>query len=493
MRVCLNVPPSLILSDERLMMHLGILKVGSVLKEKGIPVDHLDLSGVKNYTAVIKTYIADNDTLIFGITATSPQIPASVALVKAIKEKRPEAKVILGGSHVTLVNAAFRKEVAKGISGRATRAFQKLDGLFDTMIAGDGELAMLHTLENPNLKFIDADDPKSDLFLNSTSLNALPWPARDLVDVPSYKYTIDGIRAITMILQLGCPFGCGFCGGRESPFLRRVRLRDTENAIAEMRHIYETYGLRGIMFYDDELNVNPQMIPLMHGIARLGKELGIEWKLRGFVKSELFTAEQASVMYEAGFREILIGLESGSPLILKNINKRATKEDNTRCVELARDAGLRVKALMSMGHPGESEQTVRETEEWILAMKPDSFDLTRITVYPGTPYFDHAVPHATQDGVWIYTINGSNLYSREVDFTTNFLYYKGDRGDRMGLNQFFTFTDFLSAEDLGQLRTETETRLREKLGQPFQDDAPAIQFEHSMGMGLPEHILRSSS
>ena len=61
-------------------------------------------------------------------------------------------------------------------------------------------------------------------------------------------------------------------------------------------------------------------------------------------------------MSEAGFRWILTGFESGSPRILRNINKRATMQENTRCVEIARRHNLKVKALMSIGHPGESRE-----------------------------------------------------------------------------------------------------------------------------------------
>ena len=492
MKICLIIPPSLILSDERTFMHLGPLRVAGALKENNKKVDVLDLSGVKNYLEVVENYVDNCGAENFGITATSPQMPPSVEIVNTIKKNNPKSKIVLGGPHVTLINAARKNEIAKNNSGRAVRAFDKLTNIFDTLITGDGEFATLKWLENQSVKLIDADDPKSPLFLNNQNLNLLPFPARELVDVKSYKYFIDGERALSMIAQLGCPFHCGFCGGRESPFLRRVRLRTTDNVILEMRHIFEKYGIKAIMFYDDELNVNKQMVELMRSISKLGKELGIEWKLRGFIKAELFTDEQAEAMYDAGFREILIGFESGSPLILKNIQKGATKEDNTRCVKIAKKHNLRIKALMSIGHPGENETTIKETEDWITEIQPESFDMTRITVYPGTPYFDHATPHSTQKGVWTYKINGSALHSREVDFLSNFLFYKGDRGDRMGLNQFFAYTDFLSVDDMAKLREETEKRLREKLGQPYQADAPTIQYEHSMGQGLPENILRSS-
>ena len=107
----------------------------------------------------------------------------------------------------------------------------------------------------------------------------------------SYHYTIDGVAATSMISQLGCPFECGFCGGRFSPMLRRIRTRPKESVVLEMLHLYDTYGYTGIMFYDDELNVNRSMVELMREIA----STGIHWRLRGFVKAELFTDEQAEV------------------------------------------------------------------------------------------------------------------------------------------------------------------------------------------------------
>ena len=51
--------------------------------------------------------------------------------------------------------------------------------------------------------------------------------------------------------------------------LRRIRLRDTASVIAEMRMMYDKYGCRGFMFFDDELNVNPKVIELMEAIYDL--------------------------------------------------------------------------------------------------------------------------------------------------------------------------------------------------------------------------------
>ena len=111
------------------------------------------------------------------------------------------------------------------------------------------------------------------MFLTNASLSALPLPARHLVDVDSYHYKIEDVRAISMIAQTGCPFGCGFCGGRLSPMLRRVRMRSIDKIIEEMVQLNRTYGVTGFMFYDDELNVNPKMTEMMRLIAKTAKEL----------------------------------------------------------------------------------------------------------------------------------------------------------------------------------------------------------------------------
>lgn len=473
-------------------MTLGILRVAAVLEQAGIPIEVIDLSGVENFTEAIEFHAQNTKAQVFGLTSTTPQMPAATRVAESLRKVRPDARLILGGPHPTLVHAAYKKEAASEMSGRATTAFNKLRELFNVIVAGDGEKAIFQAIAPDAPPFIDADDPKSTLFLNNQRLNELPFPARHMVDVESYHYFIEGERALSMIAQLGCPFSCGFCGGRESPMLRRVRMRTTENVVQEIRHLYQTYKIRGFMLYDDELNVNPQMVELMNAIAQLQKDLGVTFQLRGFIKSQLFTDEQAEAMRRAGFRWILTGFESGSPRILQNINKKATREENTRCVEIAKRHGLKVKALMSIGHPGESLDTIKETENWLMECKPDDFDVTIITTYPGTPYYDQAIPHPTEKNVWIYTYKetGDRLYSYEVDYMRVADYYKGDPN---GGYKSFVYTDTLSAEALVTARDKMERDVRKALNIPFNPGGVMTRFEHSMGQfGLPTSILRTS-
>ncbi len=493
-RICLIIPPSIFLLDERVFMSLGILKVAAALERMGSKVEMLDLSGVSNYLDVVRAHVKDSRSEIFGITATTPLMPAATEIFNSIRSVKPKSKVILGGPHITLVNAAYKKEIKNGIVGRAVQAMRQAEEMFDVLVAGDGEESIFFACDPNAPKLVDADDTRSSLFLSNAMLTGLPFPARHLVDVSSYHYSIEGISALSLIAQLGCPFGCGFCGGRESPMLRKIRTRTSENIVEEMVYLYEAYGVRGFMMYDDELNVNKKMIELMNLIARTQRNLGVEWRLRGFIKAQLFTDEQAKAMHEAGFRWILTGFESGSPRILENINKQADESENTRCVDIAKRHNLKVKALMSIGHPGETRKTIKDTVNWLLRVKPEDFDVTIITCYPGTPYYDEALLDKDRSGVYTYTYKrtGDRLHQYEVDYTIVADYYKGDPD---GGYKAYVFTDTLSSEDLVSERDAAEKTVREILRIPYNQGSPAIRYEHSMGQmsSIPSNILKISS
>lgn len=494
-RVILITPPSIFLLDERVFISLGILKIAAVLEEQGVAVEHLDLSGTENYLEALEAHLRRSRAQHVGITTTTPQLPTVTKIIARIRQVRPELKIILGGPHVTLTHSAVKLEARSGRVSRAHTALARLEGLADTLVSGDGEMAVLLALQTDAPKIIDGDDPKGGLFLTNQTYEQTPFPARHLVDMTTYRYEIEGHRSTSLIAQLGCPFGCGFCGGRNSKSLRMIRTRSTESILREIRMLHAKFGYTGFMFYDDELNVNKNMVSLMRALADLQDELKTEFRFRGFVKSQLFTDEQAEAMYRAGFRWLLSGFESGSPRILENINKRATLDDNTRAVEIAKKHGLKVKALMSVGHPGESELTTRQTQEWLLRAQPEEFDCTVITTYPGTPYYDEAVAHPSEPGVWTYTYpqNGDRLHAYEIDFLVVADYYKGDP---KGGYKAFVYTDDLSAEELVDRRNWIEASVREKLGIPYPQSRAALRYEHSFGLGaneaLPGFIYRNS-
>ena len=484
--VCLIIPPSPFLADERVFPSLGILKVAAALDHANVPVYVLDTSGYAKPTLLVEHFAsAHPEVSWYGLTATTPQFPSAVAIRNTIKGIHPEATVALGGPHATMTCTGWKQDRKRDRFGRGWVAFEKAQTIFDTVVSGDGENAVLPALDGPPL--IDADNLHSLLFMQRSGFEDYPLPMRSLIDLSSYHYEIDGLPATSLIGQLGCPYLCAFCGGRQSPSFRFIRTRKATHVAAEVASLHEDYGYRGFMFYDDELNVTPTGLEdLCAALREVQDRLGVEMRFRGFLKAELFTPAQAKAMYQAGFRIVLSGVESGSDQMLAVIQKRTTAEVNARAVRIAHDAGLQFKALMSLGHAGESQQTVAQSVEWVLKERPDDVDWTVITQYPGSPYFDQSEP--LKAGTWLYQAKtGERLYSCELDYAQDAEFYKGVAGSYVS----YVWTDHLSADDLVRVRDEAERVTRRELGLPAIQTVQARQVEHSMGQ-LPPNVLRQS-
>jgi anaerobic magnesium-protoporphyrin IX monomethyl ester cyclase len=499
--VAFIIPPSVFLADERVFPFLGILKVAAEFRRNGNPVEVLDLSGYQNYLQIVSEFARQTSARHFAITATTPQLPATVEIALRLRQELGEVNIILGGAHATLSYSGMEQDHLKGRFARGTMAFDQLVSVFDRLVVGDGELATFLAVDpSYNDRVINAGDRKSPLFLKKGDLENFQYPARDLIDHASYHYQIDGHRSFSVIAQLGCPFECGFCGGRDSHFLRTARPRSPRHAVQEIEDYIlearaEGIDYSGVMFYDDELNVSlGNLETLCRELISLQDRLGVQMGFRGFVKAELFTREQAELMYRAGFRILLSGIESGSDSMLLAMKKHTSRAINTRMVNFAHEAGLRVKALMSIGHPGESEGSIEQSVEWVernLQADWDDADWTIITQYPGSPYFDHS-DYDKDKKAWKYTtvFNGqpAYLYSREMNYAKDAYYYKGIPGEY----DVYVWTDFLDESHLARLRDHAEQSTRASLKLPPITAISSRTFEHSMGQALPRDLLRSS-
>lgn len=533
--VAIVMTPSPFLANERVFPFLGPLKVAAELRENNNSLSVLDLAGCNPTAceAIIDKFIINNpDVKTFALTATTPQLPYAVVLAKEIRKRVQDAQIILGGPHVTLTHTALLQDEAIGVEGRGSKAFKQLNDYFDTLVVGDGEMAVFFAIDPNNKgKIIDAGNLQSPLFMKRGTLEEYAYPARDLIDMDSYHYYIDGHRAFSVISQLGCPFKCGFCGGRDSHVFRAIRSRSIKDVTEEVESVILSSVeralasndpekvLSAVMFYDDELNVNQgtleklctNLIEMQKKLARdispeTREKLGIEtevvdgeervvMRFRGFIKAELFNQKQADLMHKAGFREVLSGVESGSNKILRAIQKGTDREINSRCVEYTHNAGMRFKALMSIGHPGESAETIQESIEWVKAnlKEGDEVDWAVITQYPGSPYYDRSYLDKERN-VWVYefrdpkTHDVSRLYSYPSDFTTDVHNYKGIPGNYVA----YVFTDYLSSGELTQWRDYAEQVTRVEFLKHRPIEVVANPFEHSMGQGLPTNILRKS-
>ena len=105
-------------------MSLGILRIAAVLEARGYRVEMVDLSGIENFVEALADHARTTEARVFGLTATTPQLPAVAKLTKMLRSVRPDSRVILGGPHVTLVSAAAKREARLDIKGRARGAMR---------------------------------------------------------------------------------------------------------------------------------------------------------------------------------------------------------------------------------------------------------------------------------------------------------------------------------------------------------------------------------
>jgi anaerobic magnesium-protoporphyrin IX monomethyl ester cyclase len=211
------------------------------------------------------------------------------------------------------------------------------------------------------------------------------------------------------------------------------------------------------MFYDDEINLNKIYFEnLLSALIKYQEDNNVQFNFRGYTRSDLFNNEQANLMYKAGFKWLLVGFESGSDKILKNIDKGCTVEDNTNVFEIARKNNLKIKALMSIGHPGETHETINETINWLKKVKPEETDTTIVAIYPGSYYFDKSILIDKDLLLYKNEKTKDSLYIKNVDFLSKSNFYKSKSDEYVS----FIYTDDLSDKEIVKQRLLIENEVK---------------------------------
>ena len=400
-KIVLINPPSRFLIDDQVFPPLGILYISAYLKKHGLNPKIIDLAGSKD--------IPEFDADIIGVTSTTPQYPYVQELINELKcERGINAQYVIGGPHATCSPDSCIEQ-----------------SKFDTVVVGEGEQSMLSIAKNYPLNV-----PKiSTEFIND--IDDIPFPDREAIDIHSYKYFIDDEPATTIITSRGCPYNCAFCS---TIWGKKVRTHSANYVIDEIKEI-QRLGFRGIMFFDDILILNK---PRLLKICEYLKKEHLVW--RCFVRANVVSREVLNIMAESGCKEIGVGIESGSQKILDIINKGTTVEQNKNVIKFAKESGIKVKAFLIVGLPGETKETIIETEKFLEEMQPDDFDITIYCPYPNTPIVNN--PH-------MYDIKYNETDLRKA-------WFKGHPGEYSSS----VSTSSLSAEEIEEARDQIETNFK---------------------------------
>lgn len=352
MKVCLVNPPCDFLMDPKALPPLGLMTTSSVFKKHGITVEMLDLAGNNRWRETLEHCLKNDGFDFIGVTATTATSPYSLEVLQAVKSHR--IPVVCGGPYPTLCP---QECLAKG---------------FDIVSVGDAEATVPKILLGEK-GIVEGWAHNMDEY----------HPDRKSLDLWEYNFYVDGVRATSMMTAYGCVWHrCAFCCRPPHDVLR---FHSAEWVKEELRQIAEL-GFKSVMIYDDEFFVNPKRD--IEIIRSLG-EMGFTWRAFGHSHFILKNKELIQEANKNGLREVLIGVESGSKQILDNIHKGVTPEENCQAIKLLQKCKVRVKGAFIVGLPGESWETIRETEEFIEKCPCDDYDFSILQVYAGSDIYRH--------------------------------------------------------------------------------------------------------
>ena len=340
MDVCLIILPSPFLIDERVFPPLGLMAVGTALKLKGHDVTIYD--GDIDKVPLNFSY--------YGFGPTTPEYPYALAIKNRIKQHNPKAKVIIGGPHATLNTSCLN------------------DG-FDCVVSGDGE----NVVEQAFLK----DAPM--IIAPERPLDEYPIIDRTILDLKKYQYYLNGRLATTLMTSQGCPFKCGFCAKN----YRSVRFRSVESVLKEIDMLHFDFGYDALAFPEDLFILDKQRTERICGYL---KGLDIIW--RCLIRADIAVKHgQAFIktLADSGCVSVGMGVESGSDKILSTIHKGETVETIKTAIRMLKGEGIRVKGFFILGLPGETEETLAETNLFLAEMNLDDVDIKIYQPFPGTP------------------------------------------------------------------------------------------------------------
>jgi radical SAM superfamily enzyme YgiQ (UPF0313 family) len=359
---------------------LGIGCIAAVLEQNGFEVEILDACSENLSIETIKGRIERSASDAVGIGMLTSTSKTAVAIAHAVKEIDPHIPVFTGGPHVTF---DYRNLLQ--------------NHPFDYVVLGEGEYTTLELMQALR-EGRQAEDIKGLAFSNGqqitvtpprpliTDLDALPYPARHLVDYESYieytKYAATPSAAEVMGSR-GCSHRCAFCSS--SHLFGRWRGRSPQNIMDELEFLRTRYPkVKSFSFMDDNFTFNRNRT---FEICYMLIERGLNrypWEC--LARVDQVDSEMLDLMSEAGCRRIKFGIESGSPEILKNIRKKISLDTARESIELTRKAGIEAIAYFMLGNPGETMETIEMSVSVAKGLRSTNTLWFIAQIYPGTEF-----------------------------------------------------------------------------------------------------------
>lgn len=300
-----------------------------------------------------------------------------IEIIRGIREHDERVKIVVGGPLVANHHRRYPPdELLVALDDMGADAYviesqgeQTLLRIVQCLQAG-GDLSLV-----PNLVYRGADGKlersAEERENNSLDENFIDWR----------RFTGLGATLQTRTAR-SCAFSCAFCAyPTRAGKLTLAGLGTIEQELDAMR---EAGGVKNAVFIDDTFNVP---LPRFKEICRLmiRKRYGLNWF--SYFRCSNSDEEAIDLMAASGCRGVFLGVESGSPAILRNMDKHAAVPQYLQGIRLLRERGILTFGSFITGFPGESATTVRETIDFIKESKLDYYRSQIWYCEPGTPIF----------------------------------------------------------------------------------------------------------
>jgi len=384
MKILIINPPIRLTDKPRHIPH-GLAILANVIRKKlSITPKFVDINAYRYSNEEVATILRSTEFDVVLIGGLIPVYKRIVLYADMIKEINPDAVIVAGGSAAMSVPQLLLK-----------------NSKVDVVCAGEGEkvvVELLRELENSKLEdlknirgfyykvngeILYSSDPELLHDLDSES----DVPAYDILPMEIYlSNPVVGFgRDIDFISSRGCPFSCTFC---YQPWGSHFRAHSVDLIIETLKFLKENYNIDFVSFQDDEFMARKDRV--YEFCEKVQKRIpGLLWSCTGRVN--LVNEDIVRAMKNAGCVSISYGFESGSPRMLKSMNKIATIENMENAIKVSRRFGMMLPVSFIIGMPGEDEESCSETVEFCIRNEIPLKSIMFATPYPGTKLFDLAV------------------------------------------------------------------------------------------------------
>jgi radical SAM superfamily enzyme YgiQ (UPF0313 family) len=342
-----------------LQPHLGLISLVATLTALGhraelydpkIGLHSGDLTlGPHFYEAAAERILARAPDVV-GFTSLGCNFIFTLKIAAAVRRRRPSVPVMLGGPHASIVDRSILERYESFDAILRGEAETTIGALIEAL-AGERPFAdvagLTHRRNGAVVRTADAG-PILDL-------DALPMGAYD-------AYPIDalGLRTLDVDAGRGCPFSCAFCS-TAGFFGRRYRVKSARRLVDELDRLAARYGIRDFGLSHDLFTVSAKHV---RAFCAAVKDRGYRWSCSA--RMDCVDPALLREMREAGCTSMYYGVETGSPRLQRELDKRLDLALYEPTVAASRALGMRTVASFITGFPSETVDDREATLELIV-------------------------------------------------------------------------------------------------------------------------------